>query len=387
MKTYYFFFILLLLANCKKNTEHPSENQRIPDTPKPSTTLSQISHAKGFTVEKQGAITVISVSSPWNESEETFTYALIDKTEMAFTTLPADQYDAIIGVPVEKVVVTSTTHIPVLEMLGVEHTLTAFPNTEFISSQKTRKLIEKGQIKELGKNETINTEVLLDLQPEVVVGFSIDNRNKAYETIRKSNIPVVYNGDWTEQTPLGKAEWIKFFAPFFKKEKEADSIFSSIEKEYENAKKMVQSASNKPTVLAGAMYKDVWYLPAGNSWAAQFLKDANAAYLWEDTEGTGSLSLNFENVLEKGQKADFWIGPSQFVSYKEIEEANQHYMKFKAFKDRKVFTFSLTRGPTGGVLYYELAPNRPDIVLKDLIHIIHPGILPDHQPYFLKPLE
>lgn len=387
MKTYYFFLLILLLISCKKNSDHQQENQSIPKSSNHDSDLSQITYAKGFTVKKQGGITEIIVSSPWNESEETFTYALINKEEMAFTTLPSDAYDAIIGVPIEKVVVTSTTHIPVLEMLGVERTLAAFPNTEFISSQKTRKLIENGQVKELGKNETINTEVLLDIQPEVVVGFSIDNRNKAYETIRKSNIPVVYNGDWTEQTPLGKAEWIKFFAPFFKKEKEADSIFSSIEKEYKNAKNRVQSVSGKPTVLAGAMYKDVWYLPAGDSWAAQFLKDAGATYLWADTEGTGSLSLNFENVLEKGQNADFWIGPSQFVSYEEIEDANKHYMNFKAFKDRKVFTFSLTRGPTGGILYYELAPNRPDMVLKDLIHIIHPEILPDHRPYFFKPLE
>jgi iron complex transport system substrate-binding protein len=109
--------------------------------------------------------------------------------------------------------------------------------------------------------------------------------------------------------------------------------------------------------------------------------------LWSDTTGTGSLSLSFESVLEKAQNADFWINTSQFTTYQELDNDNAHYSQFKAYKDKKAYTFSLTKGETGGLLYYELAPNRPDIVLKDLIHIVHPELLPNHQPFFFKPLE
>ncbi len=150
---------------------------------------------------------------------------------------------------------------------------------------------------------------------------------------------------------------------------------------------MAKKASHRPTVLSGALYKDVWYLPGGKSWAATFLEDSNAQYLWEDTEVTGSLSLSIENILEKGKTAEYWVSPSQYTSYKELEEANQHYLQFDAFQKKKMYTFAKTMGDTGGLLYYELAPQRPDLVLEDLVYIFHPELLPDHEPFFFKPLD
>lgn len=347
-----------------------------------------VNYAKGFTIEKSASgITLIKITSPWPNAETAFTYALVSKDKMASITLNKDAYDAIIPVPVNNLVVTSTTHIPALEALGVLDRLTGFPDTQYISSKIARKRIDAGDIKELGNNESINTEMVVALHPELVVGFGIDAQNKAYETIQRSHIPVVYNGDWTEETPLGKAEWIKFFALFFQKEKEAELIFSEIEKSYLAAKNIAQSAGQTPTVMSGAMYKDIWYLPGGKSWASQFIKDANAQYLWKETTETGSLSLSWEGVLEKASKADFWIAPAQFTAYDDMKTSSPHYQQFNAFKNKKVFTFSNTLGETGGLLYYELAPQRPDLVLKDLIHILHPEVLPNHELFFFKPLE
>ena len=372
--------VILLLACKTKRKENSIEE---------SLDLSgEIAYAKGFSIEKStSGITTIKITSPWPNAESAFTYALIPKEKLATITLNKDQYDAIITIPVQRIVVTSTTHIPALEALGVAHTLVGFPDTQYISAEKTRKRIEKGLVKELGTNESINTEMTILLQPELVVGFAIGSQNKTYETLRRAKIPVVYNGDWTEESPLGKAEWIKFFAPFFGKEKQADQIFKNIEAAYLEAKELAKTAQQTPTALSGALYKDVWYLPGGKSWAAQFLKDANANYLWQDSPETGSLSLSWERVLERGKGANFWIGPAQFTSYAAMAEASPHYGQFEAFQRKKVYTFANTKGETGGLLYYELAPQRPDLVLKDLIHILHPMLLPNHQPFFFKPLE
>ncbi|SMC86220.1 ABC transporter substrate-binding protein [Cellulophaga tyrosinoxydans] len=347
-----------------------------------------IKYAKGFTIEKlDSGITLIKISSPWPNAETSFTYALVPKEKAAFITLNKDEYDAIITVPVENIVVTSTTHIPALEALEVENSLIGFPDTKYISSEKTRALITNGHVKELGNNESINTELLLTLKPDLVIGFSIDSQNKTYNTIQRANIPVVYNGDWTEETPLGKAEWIKFFGPFFGLEKKADVIFKSIETSYNSAKSLAQKATSTPTVLSGAIYKDVWYVPGGKSWAAQFISDAKAHYIYKDTKETGSLSLSWENVLEKGKNADFWIAPDAFTSYSKMQESSAHYQQFDAFNRKNIYSFAATTGATGGLLYYELAPSRPDLVLKDLIHIFHPEILPDYEPFFFKPLK
>lgn len=372
----YIAFCILFLTGCKEKPE--SQYKKDPTQQLP------VNYAKGFRIKTEDHYKIIEVTSPWPNAEKQFRYLLIEKGN----NIPQDiAFDAVVRIPVEKIVVTSTTHIPALEALGVEDKLIGFPNTKYISSEKTRKNIAEGSVKELGNNETLNTEILIDLQPDVLIGFAINDQNKVYETIQKSGIPVVYNGDWTEETPLGKAEWIKFFAPFFNAEALADSIFNTIEREYLNTKSIAEKAHKNPTVLSGAMYKDVWYLPAGKSWAAQFLNDAHAEYLWKNAPGTGSLSLSFESVLEKAQDADFWIAPAQFTSYEALENASDHYTQFKAFKNKHIYTFSLTKGPTGGILYYELAPNRPDMVLKDIIRILHPELLPDYTPFFFKPLE
>lgn len=313
-----------------------------------------------------------------------FTYAIIKKgTKLK----DPDSYDAIVETPINSIVVTSTTHIPSLEMLGVSEMLTGFPNLNYISSPQTRKRINNGEIKELGKNEDINTEILIDLNPDAVIGFAVDSNNNTFNTISKTGIPVLFNGDWTETSPLGKAEWIKFFGVLFDKEKEADSIFSDIETKYSEAKKIAQKAKESPTVLSGAMFKDIWYLPQGKSWVAQFIEDANGDYLWKDSDGTGSLSLNLENVLVKGQNAKFWIAPGYFNSKEQMSNNHSVYKEFDAFKNDNIFSFVNKKGETGGVLYYELGPNRPDLILKDLIKIFHPELLKDHELYFFNKIN
>ncbi|EDM43410.1 putative iron-related ABC transport periplasmic binding protein [unidentified eubacterium SCB49] len=361
----------LILLSCNENkTSLEVEN----------TKTTEVNFAKGFTISSNENLTIITITNPWPEAKKSFRYALV-KDEASVKSLEG-KYDAVVKVPLTDIVVTSTTHIPSLEMLGVEKSLVGFPSLNYISSQKTRKHISEGKIKELGKNESINTEMLIELNPQAVIGFGIDGNNPTFNTIEKLGTPVLYNADWTEKHPLGKAEWIKFFGALYGKQKEADSIFSEIERNYNEAQKIAKTATTSPTILSGAMYKDVWYMPQGDSWAAQFIADANGDYLWKDSEGTGSIALNLESVLEKGQNAQIWISPGQFKSTEQLAEMHHMYTQFDAFKNDKVYNFTNKTGATGGVIYYELAPNRPDIVLKDIIKILHPELLPEHELYF-----
>lgn len=344
-------------------------------------------YAEGFSVEKKGAFKVLHIKNPWPKSERSYTYALLPEENLPETTLNRTEFDNVITTPVQKIVVTSTTHIPALELLGVEQTLLGFPGTDYISSEKTRARIDNGHVRELGNNEGINTEVLLDLRPDVVVAFGVDGTNKSMEVIEKSGIPVIYNGDWVEKSPLAKAEWIKFFGLLYGKEKEAEVIFTQIETGYIEAKKIASKARSKPTVLCGAMYKDIWYLPNGTSPEAQLLKDAHTNYLWSETKESGSIALSFEAVFEKAKDAELWLSPSYYTSLKALKKSNSHYTQFDAFQNKAIYTFSKTTGKTGGVLYYELGISRPDLVLKDMIKICHPELLTDYKPTFFKPLD
>lgn len=377
-KTFFLLITLLLLVSCMDERKKESVSAPVANGE------NSIKYADGFEISNFENYKVITLKNPWPGSDHIFKYALVPKG----TTLPdAENFDAVILVPVKRLVVTSTTHIPSLEALGEIDALIGFPNLDYISSEKARARISEGKVMELGKNEDLNTEILLDLSPDAVIGFAVDGKNSTFNTLQKAGIPVLYNSDWTETSPVGKAEWIKFFGALFNKEKLADSIFENIETSYLTAKETASHAKETPSVISGAMFKDIWYMPQGESWGAKFIEDANGNYLWKDSKGTGGLSLNLESVLEKGHNADIWIGPGQFTSLEDLKKASPAYTQFKAFKNGEVYSYNLKKGATGGSMYFELAPNRPDIVLKDMIKILHPELLPEHTLYFFSKLQ
>ena len=367
---------MLFLFGCKTNNEN--ENTKI------AAVANSIKYAKGLELYHYKGFTIMKVTKPWPEATAGFTYILKEKDGLIPDSLKPFP---IISIPVQSIVVTSTTHIPALEMLGVQNTLIGFPSTNFISSSKTRKRIDAGKVREVGVNESLNTEVLIDMKPDAIVSFGINNNNSTIDNLKKSGLNVLINGDWTEQSPLGKAEWIKFFGALYNLDAKANFLFNSIENNYNNALALAKKTTVKPTVLSGAMYQDQWYVPQGQSWVSLFLKDAKANYLWKESKGFGSLRLPFEKVFEKGQNAQFWIAPGDFSSLKQMSENNTHYIEFESFKNKKVYSYAVNKGPKGGIVYFELASARPDLVLKDLIKIIHPELLPNYIPFFFKKLE
>jgi iron complex transport system substrate-binding protein len=378
VKLYLKIFILLtsvFLIRCKQEAPTKEEVKK----------HNSVKYATGFSIEKHEGYTVLEVTNPWPNATKKFTYIL----QKAGATLPKNSTkDAVvISVPVKKIVVTSTTHIPSLEMLGVENSLVGFPKLDYISSKKVRDLIHQNKITELGNNQSLNIEQLLQLQPDVIIGYGLDNSNPVLTNVERSGLKVMFNGDWNEQNPLGKAEWIKFFGALYDKSDLANTLFEQIEKEYQKTLNLVQKTTKRPTVLAGDIFEDKWYLPQGTSWAATFLKEAKGTYLWANTKGTGSLGLSFETVLDRGKDADIWITSGQFSTLNEMTNSNPHYEQFKAFKIKNVYSFNRKKGEKGGVLYYELAPNRPDIVLKDIVKILHPELLNNYKPYFFEKLK
>lgn len=363
---------LLVLFSCSKKVKIPVSREN----------FSKIKYAKGFEIIEDQGLKKLRIKSAYQNADRTFEYFI----EKRNTLVPTKKN--VIQIPIQHLVVTSTTHIPMVELLDEEKSIVGFPHTQYISSKKTRALIDAGKITEIGNENSLNTEILLDLHPELVVGFSVSSADKSLTTIQKAGIQVIYNGDWLEESPLGRAEWIQFFGVLFDKEKQADSIFKVIEKNYIDAKNTALKITKKPSILSGAvMNKDIWNLPAGESFVAQFLKDANLDYLWKDSKGKGSLSLSFESVFDRGVTADFWIAPGYFTSKEQLLNSNQLYAQFKAFQNDQVYTPIIRKGTSGGVIYYELASTRPDLVLKDLIKITNPEVLPNYELTFFEKMK
>jgi iron complex transport system substrate-binding protein len=368
--------ILFSFIGCQKNQKK--------DTLNDTSTLNSIQFAKNLAIYKHEGYTVITVKNPWPDAVKNFTYILKEKNGIVPNSLK--KYNQI-SVPLRSIVVTSTTNIPFLEMLGVEKSLIGFPHTDYVSSAKTRALIDAGSVKNVGQNEKLNIEQLIELAPELIVTFGIDNNNPTLENLQKSGLKVLIQADWMEQSPLGKAEWLKLYGALFGKEKQADILFENIVNEYNNALALVATKKPTSTVLYGSMYQDQWFVAKGSSWVAQFIKDAKADYLWKNLEGTGSLGLSFENILDKAKTANFWIATGSFKSLSELEKANPHYSQFDTFANKTIYTFEGKLGATGGTVFYELSPARPDLVLKDYIKIFHPELLPNYTFTFAQKLN
>lgn|SRR5690554_1018822 len=371
---YFLFLTLWCLMSCKQEAKSINNPQ----------IENQIEFATGFEIYDYSDFKILKIKKASPESDKSDTYVLHKKD---FQLPDSLKNFTTIVVPIESIVVTSTTHIPSLEMLDVTQTLIGFPGLDYISSETVRARIEQGKVKEVGKNERINTETVVDLNPDLLVSFTINESNQTLENLKRAGIKVLLNGDWNEKNPLGKAEWIKFFGVLYDKNSKANQVFENIQIEYQKAKELASKAQNKPTIITGNIYEDVWYLPRGDSWSALFLEDAHTEYFWKDTSGTGSLALSFEEVFDTAQNADFWIGAGVYTSLEEMKKANPHYKGFKAFEEGNVYSFSLKKGATGGAIYYELAPNRPDLVLKDIIKITHPELLEDYELQFFERLK
>lgn len=367
------FFILI---GCKKNEKA--------EIVKVENAKNSIEYATGLSIVKYEDYSVVTVSNPWPNANKDFKYILKEKDAQVPDSL---QTYTTVQVPLTSVVVTSTTNIPFLEMLEVENKLVGFPHTDYISSEKTRALIDKGSVKNVGQNEKLNIEQLIELSPDLIVTFGVDNNNPMLDNLKKSGLKVLIQGDWMEQSPLGKAEWIKLYGALFGKEDQAKELFDKIVQSYNQAKKLVSDKPATSKVLYGSMYEDVWYVAKGNSWVAQFMDDAKSNYLWADLKGTGSEGLSFEKVLDKAKTANIWIASGSFKSLDELQKANPHYGEFDAFKNKSVYNFEGKLGATGGTVYYELAPSRPDLVLKDYIKIFHPDLLASYEFTFASKLN
>jgi iron complex transport system substrate-binding protein len=346
--------------------------------------LPIVKYATGFKISAAGTAKLVEVTYPYKDATSGYKYLLVKKGE------PVPQHDAdtkIIYVPISSIVCTSTTHIPLLDYLEASEKLIGFPTTDYISSEKTRLLIDSGKVVDLGTDKGMNIEKLAEVHPDLVMGYTMTADYGQFKKIEELGIPVAINAEYLEEHPLGRAEWIKFMALFLDKEKEADKVFQMIETNYLSTLALAEKQNIKPTVLSGVVYGDAWFMPGGKNYAARLLKDAGCEYLWSSDSTKGFLQLNFEAVYEKAHDADLWIGVASFTKLEEIKNADERYTKFKPYQTKQVYTYNARKGAKGGSEFLELGYLRPDIILKDLVKISHPDLMQEYELYFHKKLE
>lgn len=374
----YLLVVLIILAGCHPQRREADHQQQ------QSNEQFSLDYAEGFRITYQGDIKLLEVLYPYQGADKGYKYLLVPR----HAAVPShDAETRIIRIPVRSIVCTSTTHIPLLDYIDETNKLTGFPTTDFISSPRMRAHIDKGLVTELGVDKGINMEKLVALQPDMVMGYSMNSDYGQFKKMEEMGIPVVINAEYLEKHPLGRAEWIKFMAAFFNKEQQADSVFNVIKTNYLQTQSLVKKDKDRVSVMSGIVYGDAWFLPGGKNYAAQLFKDAGMHYLWKDDPSQGFLELSVESVFEKAHRADLWIGVGTFNTLEEMKHADDRYAGFKAYQEKQVYTYDARKGPKGGSEFLELGYLRPDIILKDLVKLSDSTLLKDYKLYFHRRLQ
>ena len=241
--------------------------------------------------------------------------------------------------------------------------------------------MKSGKISDCGSSMSPSTERIVSAAPEAI--FLSPMQNSGYGAIGNMGIPIVEMADYMESTPLNRARWIEFIGLLFGKSGQAAKVYAQVAKDYAAVKAVAQKADKHPMVISEYAINGVWYVPGGKSYKASLYADAGAAYPWAADQSTGSLSLDFPQVLDKAQKADFWLVTvyGQTLDRKSMLALYPHNDRFSAFSNHGVYYVD---SATSGI--FEETPFHPERLLREYVKLFHPDLLPDYSLQYYKPM-
>lgn len=324
-------------------------------------------------IVKHADYTVVTIRNPWDTLKVLHTYLLADREKPLPEHLPEG---TIVRTPLQKSVIYSSVHCSLWSELDELKSIGGVCGLEYIKLPQIQEGCRNGSIVNVGNSMNPDIERIIDLRPDAILLSPFENSG-GYGRVGKLNIPIIECADYMETSALGRAEWMRLYGLLLGKEAQADSLFAGIEKEYLTLTQQVKSQNLKrPTVISEMKNSSAWYIPGGNSTMSRLYQDAGADYVFAYLSNSGSVPLAFETVFDRGGNADIWLikyNQPQDKTYSELERDYAPYARFKAFQDRKVYGCN-----TNHVPFYEESPFHPELLLKDLIKIFHPELLPDY---------
>lgn len=374
---YILFAIAFLCSSCNDKKKQTTVNRLNIEN---DSTLIKIKYAKGLVINYQNNCRLVDISDPEGKNETVYHYALVPKGQSR-EGIPKDY--TIIETPVEKIICMTTLQLSNFIKLDALDRIVGMPSTHYLFNEKMKQRIKDGKTARIGIEGSFDSELILSLDPDLILVSPF--KRCGYESIKELDIPLVCFLGYKETTPLGQAEWIKFTAMLLGMEDRANTLFDTIEKQYNELLSLTASIKKKPVVLSGEMRSGNWYVVGGKSYLAQQFRDAGAKYFLEDNNETGGINLDFETVYAQGADADYWrllVSHTGNYSYDALKQSDARYADFKAFKDKKVVYCNLRQKP-----FYENTPVEPEIVLADLIKAFYPDLLPNYQPVYYELLK
>ncbi len=374
--------ILVLLYSC--NNAVGTKTDKPHETPCGNTGRK---YAQYFSVSGGNSnIKTVTIKNTWSGKAKDDTYTLVprDCTALLSKNLYALPY------PLKSIVCMSSSHVAYLAALGEERCIKGISGTRFIYNTSVQELIKSGAIEDVGAETLPDYERIMYMKPDAVIAYGISGANNSYiEKLQKLGIKVLTIGDYLENSPLGKMEYLKLFGELTGKRDMADSLFARKANEYLSLKKRISESlgnSKRTQVMLNAPYNGIWYIPGSENYISQLVRDAGGIILGSRENEVQSAQLGFEQAYIYALQADIWLHPNTINKMDELAAANSLFKNIPAFKNGHIYNNTLRNTPEGGSDFWETGAIEPHIILHDLAHILHPELFEEEYnfKYYLK---
>lgn len=335
-------------------------------------------YAKGFTImgADSMASTIISTTSPWQGADNVRMDYFISRNGEK----PGSDFKGqVIKAGAKRIVCMSSSYIAMFDALGQADRIVGVSGIDYITNDYIQK--NRDNIKDVGAE--INLETVAMLRPDIVLLYGIgDARTAETEKLKELSIPYMYVGEYLEESPIGRAEWLVAMSELTDSREKGIEVFNRIPERYERLKSLTDSISHRPLVMLNTPWADSWVLPPSNSYMPRLISDAGGEYIYKDNNSSTSIPIGLETAYSLVSKADFWLNLSSMSSLEEVSGINSKLSETRVFKEKRVYNNNRRVNSNGANDFWESSVVMPDIVLRDLIKIFHPEILSDSLYYY-----
>jgi iron complex transport system substrate-binding protein len=233
----------------------------------------------------------------------------------------------------------------------------------------------------------IRGERMLDRKPDViVVGASQSQDMLTMQRARDLGMHTVPSLSRIESTPLGRAEWLKALAAVFNLESKANDVYNDLAGHYRIVSLRARATVHRPRVFWGSTYAAGEWTVARNSFQARLIEDAGAVNPLADQGPTVMVKSGPQLIVERAGDAEYWITENGSIlpDHSTSTVPGTSLGALQAVRARHVYHLCRPiRVENNACDYYQTGTYRPDLVLEDLVWLLHPELESDHLPRFL----
>lgn len=339
-----------------------------------------LEYASGFDIlSADGRQSVlVTVTNPWQGADSVTTRLFIARDG---ETAPEGFDGQVLEGDAERIVAMSSTHIAMLDAIGEVDRVVGVSGIDYISNPDIQ--ARRDRIGDVGYEGNINYELLLSLDPDLVLLYGVNGASGMEPKLRELGIPFLYVGDYLEESPLGKAEWLVVLSEVVGKRAEGEKVFAEIPVRYNALKQRVaENTLDAPSVMLNMPYGDSWFMPSTENYAVRLITDAGGDYIYKKNTGNSSTPIDLEEAYLLASTADMWLHVGMANTLDELKAACPKFADTRCFRNGYVYNNNARTNAAGGNDYYESAVVNPDLLLRDLVKIFHPELVKEDFVYY-----